>query len=208
MLFPTSTCHRSTDRKGRSWMEGRDEPATFPRVTMLRLACRNIPWLMSIRARNPSAGVTCGDVIDDICDNLYRHVSKDEMASTKKQRAITETYWYNRSTAPDVPGGRLGDGVRRVDWLLRHTAFGGIERNEDVVRARCGGEVLPCTFELRCEQKFAPEDELRDPDSPDREDRPGQRSRPISRVPSSRPISRAPSSRSRSRASPQVDIIE
>jgi len=197
MLFPTSTCHRSTDRKSQSWMVGREEPATFPRVTLVRLVCRNLPWMISVRAHNRSVGVTCGELIDDIWDNLYRHVSKEEMASSSKQRAITETYWYNRSTAHDVPGGRLGDGVRRVDWLLRHTGFGGIQRNDDVARAQSGGVVLPCTFELICEQKFAPDQDLRDHDS----DHEHGSSRFSTRASRSR-------SRSRSRASPRVSIIE
>lgn len=191
MLFPTSTCHRSTDPRNRSWMQGRDHPATFPRVTLLRLVCRNLPWMITVRAGNRSAGVTCGEVIDSICENLARHVSKQEMASAPNQRAITETYWYNRSTAPEVPGGRLGDGVRRVDWLARHTAFGGIEENNELAREQCGGEVLPCTFELICEQKFAPDEELRERDSPRHEDHFSTRST---------------SSRSRSRGSPRVTI--
>lgn len=137
-------------------MQGRDEPATFPRVKLIRIVCSKLPWMITVQSSNPSVGVTCGELIEHISDNMYKHVSKQEMKFAPNQRSITETYWYNRSTAPDVPGGRLGDGVRRVDWLLRHTAFGGIERNDRVAKEQCGGEVLPCTFELKCEQKFEP----------------------------------------------------
>ena len=201
MLFHTNACHRSTDARNRSWIHGREEPATFPRVTLLRLVCRNLPWMITVRARNPSAGVTCGELIEEVSDCLNRHVSKKEMDGARNHRAITQTYWYNRSTAPDVPGGRLGDGVRRVDWLLRHTGFGGIEKNDDAVKELCGGEALPCTLELRCEQKFAPDEELREQDSPTHEDR----SRRGSSLPRSRNISR---SRSRASPIPRVTIIE
>lgn len=194
MLFPTSTCQRSTDRQGRSWTQGRDEPATFPRVTAVRIVCRGLPWMTTITARNPSVGVTCGELIDTISDNLYRHVSKAEMQSTPNSRAITSAYWHNRSTeADDVPGGRLGDGVRRVDWLLYNTAFCGIVKNDELARAQCGGEVLPCTFELKCESRFDPDQQLIEQDRLDREER--------------ERAARRSNSRSRSRASPRVSII-
>jgi hypothetical protein len=136
--------------------------------------------------------VTCGELIDTISESLYKHVSKDEMSATSNSRAITSVYWHNRSTdALDVPGGRLGEGVRRVDWLLYSTAFGGIMKNDDVAKAQCGGVVLPCTFELKCETRFDPDQQLKEQDRLDREERNARRS----------------TSRSRSRASPRVSII-
>jgi len=137
------------------------------------------------------------EVIEHIWENLDRHVSQKEMKSSSKQKAIADIYWHNRSIAPDVPGGRLGDGVRRVDWLLRYTAFGGIQRNDDAAREQCGGEVLPCTFELNCEQRFTPDKEIEEDSPPVRENN------LTSGASSSRP-----KSRSRSRASPRVNIIE
>lgn len=147
-----------------------------------------------INALNRSVGVTCGEIIDAISDSLYRHVSRAEMQSTPNNRDITQTYWHNRSTAADdVPGGRLGDGVRRVDWLLHNTAFCGIVKNDDLVKAQCGGALLPCTFELKCESRFDPDPQLREQERLGREER--------------ERLARRSRSRSRSRTSPRVSII-
>jgi hypothetical protein len=102
------------------------------------------------------------ELIEGISDSLSKHVSKAELESAPNQRYITRTYWYNCSTAPDVPGGRLGDGVRRVDCLLGHTMFGGMERNDNLVRPRRGDDMLPHTFELICEERYPPPDGLED----------------------------------------------
>jgi len=148
--------------------------------------------MSTIFAHNRSVGVTCGELIDTVAESLYKHVSKDEMETASNSRAIISAYWHNRSTdALDVPGGRLGEGVRRIDWLLYDTAFGGITKNDDVARAQCGGEVLPCTFELKCERRFDPDQELKEQDRLDREEQ----------------LARRPRSRPRSRASPRVSII-
>lgn len=160
MLFPTARCRRSDDKIGRSWSAGRNDSATFPRVTTLRIVCRGLPWMMEVNAQNPEVGVTCGELIEKICEMLHTLVNKKEMKMAPNERSIHDAYWYNRSTdGYDVPGGRLGDGVRRVDWLLNNTAFGGFVRNDELVRAQCGGAVLPCTFELRCEPRFTKEKE-------------------------------------------------
>jgi len=174
--------------------------------------------MITVRAGNPAVGVTCGELIESICENMQRHVSKQEMKTATKQ--VTQTYWYNRSTAPDVPGGRLGDGVRRVDWLLRFTGFDGIERNDDVARTQCGGVVLPCTFELKCDQKFAPDEDLVDEEPRPREElrsreelrpreEPRLREEPRPREEPRREQGspRQESTRPRSRASPRVNII-
>jgi hypothetical protein len=39
-------------------------------------------------------------------------------------------YHHNRSTAIGVPGGRLGEGLRRLDWLCRETMYGGLMVDE------------------------------------------------------------------------------
>jgi hypothetical protein len=162
MLFPESFCQRSSDPQHRSWMAGRDEPATFPRVTTLRIVSPTFPWTIEIHAEDLSVGVTCGDVIQQVDKFLHELVRKEEYAHAGKQRSkqMNEAYHFNRSTAHGVPGGRLGAGMRRLDWLCRETMFGGLEENERYVREHAAG--LPCTFVLTCKKMYAlTEEEVR-----------------------------------------------
>jgi hypothetical protein len=154
MLWPSSYCSRSCDPPHRSWSKGRGEPATFPRLTTIRIISSSFPWMIVIKAADIAIGVTCGDVIDAIDDFLHGMVKKEEFESASRQRKkdMTSAYHINRSTAHGVPGGRLGEGIRRLDWLVKDTIFGGIGRNDAFVRAEYGG--LPATIELRCEMRI------------------------------------------------------
>ncbi|CAL1703263.1 unnamed protein product [Somion occarium] len=193
MLFHTGRCHCSSDPAGRSWSQ-RNPPATWPRVSSLRLVSGDFPWVITIDASNPENGVTCGDVLEGVHSFLHQRVSSREYAATSPdlQRQINATYYHNRSTAPGVPGGLLRPGIHRFDFLGTSTMFGGIAMNEQRVREICKAP-LPCTFELICGQR--PDDyvDVRD----GRRSRSG-RSRATSRA-TSRPPTRPPS---RGRADP------
>lgn len=155
MLFPSNNCQRSTDPTHVSWSNGRLEPATFPRVTSIRIVSEQLPWTIEIVARNRRVGVTCGEVIDYISRNLYNFTAAhdyDVLPSAKK-RIIVEAYRHNRSRADGVPGGSLNEGMRRLDFLERRTMFGGLCSNDRLVRAVCG-DVLPCTFQMMCMQRY------------------------------------------------------
>jgi hypothetical protein len=155
MLFPSSHCQRSTDPSHISWKKGREEPATFPWVTSLRLVSETFPWVLEIRAREPEVGVTCGDVIETIGDNFGKYTNQHEYSvlPASKKRALAVSYRHNRSRAHGVPGGRLGEGLRRLDWLCSERMFGGIDRNDRLVKRLCG-DMLPYTFELKCMNRY------------------------------------------------------
>jgi hypothetical protein len=155
MLWPSSYCSRSCDPPIRSWSEGRDEPATFPRLTTIRIISSSFPWIIVIKAADIAIGVTCGNVVNAIDDFLHGFLKKGEFESANRQhkKDMTRAYHSNRSTAPDVPGRRLGEGMRRLDWLVNDTIFGGIRRNDAFVRAEYGG--LPATIELRCKTRIS-----------------------------------------------------
>lgn len=155
MLFASAHCIRSKDRPHISWAEGRSEPATFPRVTHLRIVSKTFPWMINIIGRNRAVGVTCGEVIDGIDEYLHKLLRGDEYkaCSRNQQRLITEAYNHNRAPAHGVPGGVLGSGLRRLDWLCQDTMFGGIIRNDRFVK-EVAGDVLPCTFELKCVLRY------------------------------------------------------
>jgi len=73
--------------------------------------------------------------------------------SREDQRTLKDAYKHNRSRSPGVPGGQLGEGLKRLDFLRRNTMFAGIEANERTVKRICG-EALPCTFVLKCSANY------------------------------------------------------
>lgn len=138
-----------------SWSNGRQEPATFPRVTFLRLVSETFPMSIEISARNRDIGVTCGELIDYISRDMYRLTGQAEYEAlpSGKKRVIGEAYRHNRSRANGVPGGQLNPGMLRLDWLGQDTMFGGVRENDRLVKRICG-DVLPCTFELVCVRRY------------------------------------------------------
>lgn len=157
MLYPTSTVQRSTDPTHVSWFKGRDEPATFPRVSWLRIVSEITPWVIEVHARDKERGVTCGDVIDAIGYDFNKRTQKEDFQiyTALEQRELTNAYHWNRSRNPGAPGGQLGSGMKRLDFLRSRTMFGGLELNERTVKRVCG-EVLPCTFVLKCAPAMEP----------------------------------------------------
>ncbi|PFH53559.1 hypothetical protein AMATHDRAFT_45428 [Amanita thiersii Skay4041] len=154
MLYPSNYCQRSDDKPHVSWSKGRDAPATFPRVLSLRIVTQNLPWTVDVDARNPTVGVTCGDLIDAISDSMNRMTGGADYhsLSESRKRIISEAYHYNRSIAADVPGGRLKPGLMRLDFLCQDSMFGGIEINHELVK-KITGAVLPCVFVLKCRKR-------------------------------------------------------
>jgi len=155
MLFPTSTVQRSTDPSHISWSKGRDAPATFPRISSLRLVSDTIPWMLNVEARDINLGVTCGEVIDSIGHQLLKFSDKHDYnrLTASLRHEVGVAYRRNRSREPGVPGGQLGQGMKRLDFLKQDTMFAGIEVNDRVVKRVCG-DVLPCVFVLKCSKIF------------------------------------------------------
>jgi uncharacterized protein DUF6699 len=183
MLFSTAHCHRSTDPSHRSWSNGRQEPATFPRVTELRLVSHAFPWIINVRATNRATGVTCGDLIEQLSDHLQRRLRKEdyEGAPALRRRAVRDAYHHNRSRSMGVPGGQLGDGLKALDWLGTQTMFGGIQQNEQLLLERFN-VVMPCVLELLCVERPLVEDNEEYTRQARRRTRQMSTSRPPSRV--------------------------
>ncbi|KAJ7253312.1 hypothetical protein B0H12DRAFT_1116559 [Mycena haematopus] len=155
MLFPSNQCQRSDESVHMSWSNGRQEPATFPRVSLIQLVSDAFPFVIKIPARNRDIGVTCGELIDLVSRDMYQLTSQAEYEAlpSNKRRMVSEAYRHNRSRANGVPGGQLHQGMLRLDWLGQDTMYGGIRDNERLVRRVCG-DVLPCTFELVCVRRY------------------------------------------------------
>lgn len=142
-------------------MKGRDAAATFPRLTSLRLISRKFAWFIDIVASDPTLGVSCGDVIDTLSDFFRNFTGEEDYSSRSKieQNIIREAYWRNRGSADDdVPGGRLGSGMRRMDFLGMDTMWGGVEVNERYVKERLAlhgnKRDASCIFVLKCERRL------------------------------------------------------
>lgn len=164
MLFPTSSVHRSTDPDHVSWSNGRDAPATFPRLSMLRIVSVGLPWVIEVRAGPGNGGVTCGEVIERIGHELSKFSSSKDFGSLPpRERAdVTTAYKRNRSRSHGVPGGALKEGMRRLDFLGSNTFFAGLAEDDRVAHHVCG-TLLPATLVLRRSTSYPmSEQELRD----------------------------------------------
>jgi Family of unknown function (DUF6699) len=144
VLFPVGTARRSIDPPNRSWSAGRSSPATSPRVSKLRIISSHFPWVLEIEASRPAHGVTCVDVLEGIHEQLQHLVPRQHVAALSgakgdaHRRKLYEVYHYNRSTARDAPGGSLGEGVRRIDWLLHNVMFDGLVDDQKYVQEKLG----------------------------------------------------------------------
>ncbi|TFK45614.1 hypothetical protein OE88DRAFT_1715314 [Heliocybe sulcata] len=199
MLFDSAYCQRTSEPHGRSWIKGRELPATVPRLTSVRLIVQGLPWIISADAADDSTGVTCGEIVDKLSDFLHKAVAKSDHEKLTKEQASKhlKSYYHNRSANDGVPGGRLGRPMLRLDWLDDRTTFGGIERDSRYVKQLCG-DVLPCTFVVRCAKRYM----LTTEEKREQEELETliEHERPRSRA--SRPRSRATSATSRNERSP------
>lgn len=153
MLRESSLVHRSRDPVSVSWSIGRNEPATFPRIDVLKIVSEHYPWLIKVEAQNPESGVSCGEVIEAIAHSMEKLAAKVdyEALPANLQKVVLEAYRFNRSRRPDVPGGKMGEGLKRADFLGQMTTFGGLETDSNGVRMVCGA-TMPGYVMLKCEK--------------------------------------------------------
>jgi len=156
MLFNASHCVRSDDKPDKSWSSGRGSPATHPRLTEVKIISRTFPWNITVYAEDTAAGVTCGEIIDRLDDFLHKNLKKEdaELDSGSHRVERDHAYYHNRSTAIGVPGGRLGEGLRRLDWLCKDTMFGGLEVDNGFAREYHGGATPPAILTLLCTTRY------------------------------------------------------
>ena len=140
ILFSLSTASLFKDKQEISWVDGRDEPAVLPRLETLTLISEHFPWMIHVRASDADIGVTCVDVMEALYKDLHKSFSRDEVNRWSKARLekISAVYHYNRQAKEGVPGGALGKGFRRVDYLSEYTVFDGIEYDDAMARERFG----------------------------------------------------------------------
>ena len=131
ILFSSGTARLSTDPPHKSWSAGRTAPATFPRVTTLMVitTVNTYQWCFEIHAKDPKIGITCGELADGLANDLHKLAGKRpyESLSRDQRHAVGEAYRHNRSRLPGVPGGTLGEGMRRLDYLREYVWWNGLE---------------------------------------------------------------------------------
>ncbi|TDL20820.1 hypothetical protein BD410DRAFT_725144 [Rickenella mellea] len=102
------------------------QPATSPPTPYIRIVSGVFPFDWRIDVQNPY-GVTVGDVLDGISRGLRRGVTQREWAQTSRtQKARVADAFYARTLQSADPRREHSQGVRRVDWLLKHTTFVGL----------------------------------------------------------------------------------
>ncbi|KAF9063684.1 hypothetical protein BDP27DRAFT_227767 [Rhodocollybia butyracea] len=155
MLWASNMIQRSNDNAQTSWSDGRNSPATFPRITSMRILPNILPFTIEVHAEKPDIGVTCGDVAEAIHNSMRKHCGQSDFdcVPANRKRMVSEAYRHNRSRAYGVPGGTLGEGLRRMDFLGKETMFGGIREDPGAVMRVCG-EILPCTWILDCMTRY------------------------------------------------------
>ena len=104
-----------------------DSFATSPPVSLFTIECGLFPsldWLIEVEKPD---GVTVKDVLSGLYKSLRRRITPNEYAlvpETQRKR-IADSFYRRVRESPD-PSHEQGRGVRRVDWLLKHTVFVGL----------------------------------------------------------------------------------
>ena len=116
----------------RSLTRALDESATNPPVRSMNINCRHLPWTIRVQASGPCGFVTVNDVLVQMYSTLRRHLSSSEydlLGSSDKARAGDA---YKRRYRRFRDGRAYDDekhgGMRRVDFLMDSTKFGGLTR--------------------------------------------------------------------------------
>ncbi|TDL22711.1 hypothetical protein BD410DRAFT_722311 [Rickenella mellea] len=105
--------------------------ATSPPTQFFRITSGLFPYSWHIDIQNPH-GVTVGDVLEGIFKFLRRGVDKYEFANASRtQSARVAESFYARVQRSHDPRYEQSQGVRRIDWLLKHTMFVGLTPSLD-----------------------------------------------------------------------------
>lgn len=138
VLFPPNFAHRSDDGPGVSWARGRNEPATLPRISELRLISKKYPWVIDIEASKPDEGVTCIEVVQA----LHRDATLNVKAKiynglpNRSKAMVSKQYNHNRSTSRHAPGGAFDSGLKRGDFMLEFVMFNGLVNDQALIAER------------------------------------------------------------------------
>lgn len=151
LLFPPNSIHLSNERPNKSWNKGRTAPATFPRLRVMRVVCRSLPWVIQI-STDEDGGLTVYHIAEALYAHFKVNASQDEDWNPLDQALKAEilaTYKWNRSTEPGAPGGSLSEALLRGDFLMEKTLFAGLKPcDPELCEQKMDVKNMPATFEL------------------------------------------------------------
>lgn len=151
ILFPPNTIHVSNEPPRKSWSKGRKDPATFPRLSVIRLISKYTPWVIQVTSDAPG-GISVSDVISAIHEHFRVNASEDDdwnSVDATAQSEILMAYKWNRSTEMGAPGGIMPEALLRGDFLMERTMFAGLKlADPEICEEKMGVKNFPATFEL------------------------------------------------------------
>ncbi|KAL5522976.1 hypothetical protein ACEPAF_1243 [Sanghuangporus sanghuang] len=127
LRYPPEYARLASARDRRLSSSVTSQYATSPPVPIFRVTCGIFPYRnWTIEVHN-SRGVTVGDVLNALYRELRHRVNSAEWngAPRTHQARVAEAF-YGRSRRSADPRHEQHAGVRRIDWLLKSTAFVGL----------------------------------------------------------------------------------
>ncbi|KAG8816573.1 hypothetical protein FRB91_005601 [Serendipita sp. 411] len=102
--------------------------AVDPPVSSMRLICKDMPWMITIRKKDNSI-VTIGDVFEAIYTQMQESIIHSEwrLMGPAVQKQVSNRFQQRLEQMAAVGQVEESRGIRRVDFLLGKTAFIGLK---------------------------------------------------------------------------------
>ncbi|KAK0188528.1 hypothetical protein F5146DRAFT_1122702 [Armillaria mellea] len=136
MIYPPETAIRARKDVQEPHDAFRSEPATFPRVSLLKIVSRSHTWEFNVRAYDSSAGVTIGDVLRTLFMYLSVGLRRIELTtiSSEHRQAITAARDARTRVVP--PHMELNTNLTILDWISQETHFAGFIHDIEYLEGR------------------------------------------------------------------------
>ncbi|KAK0466819.1 uncharacterized protein EV420DRAFT_1505533 [Desarmillaria tabescens] len=134
MIYPPSTAERVRKNVREAFDSFRLEPATLPRVSILHIASRRMPWVFIVRPDDDAVGVTVGDVLTVLARYLSVHLNEADLSSTtvEHRKAIVASH----EARMQILQSERKLSIQVVDWMVGHTHFTGFFHDVEYLEGR------------------------------------------------------------------------
>ncbi|KAG8807148.1 hypothetical protein FRC17_004620 [Serendipita sp. 399] len=108
--------------------------AVEPPVSSMRLICKDMPWMITIRKKDNSI-VTIGDVFEAIYTQMQESIIHSEwrLMGPAIQKQVSARFQQRLEQLASVGQVDESRGIRRVDFLLGKTAFVGLKSDPKTI---------------------------------------------------------------------------
>ncbi|KAK0188522.1 hypothetical protein F5146DRAFT_1225290 [Armillaria mellea] len=134
MIFPPSTAERVRENVRESFDSFRLEPATFPRVSILHIVSRRLPWVFNVTPDDDAVGVTVGDVLSDLALRLSLHAGEVDLRSITIEHR--QALIASKEARAQILQSEHKVGIQVVDWMVGHTHFTGFNHDIEYLEGR------------------------------------------------------------------------